>query len=204
MSVASPTSLIIAGGGGHARVVFDAALSRGLNIVGFLDDHSAAPLADLTTWLGLLESWTDTDRGAALFPAFGDAHLRRDLMAAWNEAGRDIANVCHDSALIGRAVNLARGVLVGPGAIINPGSRIGDGVIVNTGAIVEHDARIGDFAHVAPGVVMGGGVTIGAACLVGLGSRILPGLTIGEGAVIGAGAIITRNVDPHDVVTGVV
>lgn len=203
MSDEQPGSLIIAGGGGHARVVYESARSQGYAVRGFLDDRTTAPLAELTTWLGHLDEWQQKRNGAALFPAVGDARLRRKLMDAWAEDTCPVATVCHQSAIIGSDVDLASGILVGPGAIINPGSRIGAGVIINTGAIIEHDARIGAFAHVAPGVVLGGHVEIGADCLIGLGCRILPGVTIGDGAVVGAGAIVTRPVPPHEVVMGV-
>lgn len=38
---------------------------------------------------------------------------------------------------------------------------------------------------------------------IGTGSTILCGVTIGEGAMVGAGSVVTRDVDPHTVVTGV-
>jgi acetyltransferase-like isoleucine patch superfamily enzyme len=38
---------------------------------------------------------------------------------------------------------------------------------------------------------------------IGMNAVILPGVTIGEGAIVGAGAVVTRDVDPHTVVTGV-
>jgi acetyltransferase-like isoleucine patch superfamily enzyme len=38
---------------------------------------------------------------------------------------------------------------------------------------------------------------------IGSHATILCGLTIGEGATIGAGAVVTRDVPPHSVVTGV-
>jgi len=38
---------------------------------------------------------------------------------------------------------------------------------------------------------------------IGSHATILCGLTIGEGAMIGAGAVVTRDVPPHTVVTGV-
>lgn len=38
---------------------------------------------------------------------------------------------------------------------------------------------------------------------IGSGAIILQGVNIGRGAVIGAGAIVTRNVDPYCVITGI-
>jgi len=40
-------------------------------------------------------------------------------------------------------------------------------------------------------------------CWIGTGAIILPGVTIGKCAVVGAGAVVTKNVLPYSVVTGV-
>jgi maltose O-acetyltransferase len=46
-------------------------------------------------------------------------------------------------------------------------------------------------------------VTVGNNVWFGLGATLLPGVTIGDGAVIGAGALVTRDVPPRAIVTGV-
>lgn len=38
---------------------------------------------------------------------------------------------------------------------------------------------------------------------IGINAVILPGVTIGEGSIVGAGAVVTKNVEPYTVVTGV-
>lgn len=38
---------------------------------------------------------------------------------------------------------------------------------------------------------------------IGINAVIMPGVTIGEGAIIGAGSVVTKDVDPYTVVTGV-
>lgn len=46
-------------------------------------------------------------------------------------------------------------------------------------------------------------VTIGNDVWIGHGAVIMPGVTIGNGAVIGANAVVTRDVDPFEIVAGV-
>ena len=46
-------------------------------------------------------------------------------------------------------------------------------------------------------------ITIGNDCWIGSGSIIMPDLTIGDRSVIGAGAVVTKNVLPGEVVTGI-
>ena len=46
-------------------------------------------------------------------------------------------------------------------------------------------------------------VRIGPRAFVGSRATILPGVTIGEASVVCAGAVVTRDVEPFDIVAGV-
>lgn len=198
--------LVIVGGGGHAKVVFDAAIAAGLVVEGFLDDHLDAPLRHLgVRHLGTMKDVRKCGDLARLVPAIGDNAQRRALMLEMI-GGDDVerlATVIHPRAVISvHDVTIGPGTFIGPGAIINTGGRIGAGVIINSGAIVEHDVVIGDWAHIAPGADLAGAVCVETLALVGLGSRILPGRIIGAETIVGAGAVVTRDVEPQTTVRG--
>lgn len=59
-----------------------------------------------------------------------------------------------------------------------------------------HDPQSGDFAD------RGGDVVIGDKVWICFRSMILPGVTIGEGAVVAASAVVTRDVEPYNIVAG--
>lgn len=80
------------------------------------------------------------------------------------------------------------------GAIVNGAAEIAEGVIVNTGAIVEHGCRIGAYSHIAPGAVLAGEVQIGEEVWIGANATVLQGLSICAGVTIGAGAVVTRSI----------
>lgn len=46
-------------------------------------------------------------------------------------------------------------------------------------------------------------IVIGQDVWIGMGAIILPGVTLGDGAIVGAGAVVTSDVSPGAVVSGV-
>jgi UDP-perosamine 4-acetyltransferase len=225
------TGLILLGGGGHAKVVADAAIAQGHRLDGFLDDRADAALTALEyRHLGALNDWRRF-AGRPMFIALGDNALRRRLIddihplapgsaggwlsgsesvGSWfgrhppaEPGAHGLAIIVHPSAVVSPSALIDHGVFIAPGAIVNAGAHVGRGAIVNSGAIVEHDCRIGECAHIAPGAILGGNVTVGPAALIGLGARVLPGVTIGQGAVVGAGAVVIENVSDGATVRGV-
>jgi len=69
--------------------------------------------------------------------------------------------------------------------------------------VVHDDAR--RMHGVIPGQLHGtvAPVRFARGCYIGAGALILPGVTVGEGAVVAAGAVVTRDVPPRKIVTGV-
>ncbi len=199
-------SLVLVGGGGHAKVVFDAAVAAGRCVAGFLDDHPKAALRRLgVEYLGPINAWNACDEETQFIPALGDNLTRSTRMLEILEAcdsGR-LATVIHPAALVSRHdVTIGAGTFIGPGAIVNAGACIGIGVIINSGAIVEHDVVVGDWSHIGPGATLGGAARVEARALVGLGSCVLLGRTVGTDAIVGAGAVVTRDVVAASTVRG--
>lgn len=145
--------LVLAGGGGHAKVVLDAARASGWRIAGFLDDAPEAALASLgVERLGSITDWSRCETACRFIPAIGDNAARRACIEPILRHGGDrLALVVHPTAVISRLhVLLEPGVFISAGAIVNPCARIGAGAIINSGAIVEHDVEIGAWSHVGP------------------------------------------------------
>ncbi|MEZ6242628.1 MAG: NeuD/PglB/VioB family sugar acetyltransferase [Phycisphaerales bacterium] len=204
---ASRGRLTLVGGGGHARVLAEAARLEGWKIVGVLDDHERPALCESNSIerLGPLDSLsTSLADGVWFILALGSITLRRRLLDAlpdgFDERG---GRVVHPGAIVSSDAQIGPGVFVGPGAIVNTGARLGAHAIINSGAIVEHDVEVGRGAHLAPGVALGGGARVGEDALVGLGARVLPGVRVGAGALVGAGAVVIEDVPVGRRVAGV-
>ncbi len=197
-------SIILIGGGGHAKVMLDTALCANRMVLGFVDDEPDAPIAEMPGCPECVGGFSDleTVAGGGFFLAVGDLGLRAELI---EQMGACVfaAPIVHPSAVIAESATVEDGVFVSAGAIINAHAHIGTHAIMNTGAIVEHDCRVGINTHVAPRAVLGGGVVIGDHTLIGIGATVLPGVRIGDRCVVGAGAVVTSDVGDGETVVGV-
>ena len=96
---------------------------------------------------------------------------------------------------IGEKCTINSGVVIGGlgGVQIDSNVRISDGVIIHSGYLnmknksqhLSKPVKIGDFVWLATG------------------SIILPGVSIGSNSVVAAGAVVTKNIPPNSLVTGV-
>lgn len=195
---------ILIGGGGHGKVMLDAALCAGVEIHGFVDDDPAAPITRMRKCPAYVGVFDDVTKYTQCCPilAVGDLALRAKLIGQIGDV--DFATpIVHPSAVIAPGAMVALGVFVGAGAIVNADAKICSHGIVNTGAIVEHDCRMGVNVHLGPRSVLGGGVQVGDHSLIGIGAVVLPGVKIGSGVVVGAGAVVVEDVEDGATVVGV-
>lgn len=127
--------------------------------------------------------------------------------------GTRVWHFCHllRNTVVGRDCTLGQNVTAGPNVTIGDNVKVQNNVSIYEGVVLEDDVFCGPSAvftnvmtpraHVArkseflPTLVRRG-ASLGANC------TILCGITIGEYAMIGAGAVVTRDVEPHALLTG--
>jgi sugar O-acyltransferase (sialic acid O-acetyltransferase NeuD family) len=199
-------SLIVLCAGGHARVVIEALLSRGIRPTA-VTDRDAGRIGESLGGIRITGSDEDILKMDAdsveLANGLGNRASRSDPGLAGRRAlfGRFVALgykfpvISHASAVIASDAVLDDGAQVMAGAVIQPAARIGRNVLVNTRAVVEHDCVVGDHAHVAPGAVLCGGVSVGEGAHIGAGAVVLGGINVGAGSVVAAGAVVARHVE---------
>jgi sugar O-acyltransferase (sialic acid O-acetyltransferase NeuD family) len=200
--------VIIAGAGGHGRVVLDILRAAGEhNVVGFLDANrdlhggevGGAPVLGHLNLLAKLKA----SGVAGAVVAIGDNRVRRSYAEKLAAAGLELVNAIHPSAVISPSAKLGRNLVIAAGAIVCAEASVADGAILNTAATVDHECAIGQAAHVAPGVRLAGRVTVGEGALIGIGACVLPCMTIGAYAIVGGGALVHRDVPAGATVVGV-
>jgi sugar O-acyltransferase (sialic acid O-acetyltransferase NeuD family) len=198
--------LLIAGAGGHGKVVAEAAKATGQwEHIAFVDDG----LAHATDVLGLpvLGSIDDASRFSSEYAdavvAIGNASVRLQVMDRLRSQRFGLPVVIHPAAWVSPSALLGDGTVVFAMATINASAVIGRGGIVNTGATIDHDCRLGEAVHVCPGAHIAGDVSLGDVSWVGIGASVVNGLVIGKDVIIGAGAAVVSNVENGVTVAGV-
>lgn len=199
------SDIVILGGGGHARVVFDALQNSDYRVVGYTSKEDSCSKKLPIPFLGNDKN-LQVNMGVKLALGIGsswDNSIREKIFNSFKAIGFSFTQVVHPNTIIANNVSFKEGVQVMAGAIIQPFCKVGNNVLINTGVSLDHDCEILDHVHIAPGAVLSGTVCIEAGAFVGLGAKIIKGAVIGEGARIAAGAIVTKDVPEKTIVKGV-
>src|SRR3954471_21446482 len=115
--------VLIAGAGGHGRVVLDILRAAGQHVVvGFLDanqDLHGTEVAGVPVLghLNLLPKLKAKGVGGAIV-AIGDNRVRKSYAQKLAAAGLELVNAVHPSAILSATAELGRNVVVAPGAVI--------------------------------------------------------------------------------------
>lgn len=109
--------------------------------------------------------------------------------------------------ILSQLTRLCTGIEIHPGATIGRRFFIDHGM----GVVIGETAEIGEDVMVYHGVTLGGRSlthgkrhpTIGDRVTIGAGAKVLGPLRIGDDSAIGANAVVTRDVPPNSIATGI-
>ncbi|MDP9182663.1 MAG: acetyltransferase [Actinomycetota bacterium] len=200
-------TLVLLGGGGHAREVLDLLHRQGIPshlITVYVEGHALATATReryverghpvVTSLDGLA--------GQRFVAAVGNPALRRKLVAQALEADLESTSAISIDAIVSPTANITSGAVVFPHAVVGPEVFVDEHAQVNQGARLSHDAIVGAHATVGPGVLLTGGTRVGADAVLGAGAIVLPGREVGTGAIVGAGAVVVHDVAAGETVVG--
>ena len=198
--------LLIIGGGGHAKVLADALLGQGRDILGVIDAN-IVPGEDVFFGLKCIGSDEEVtkynEKEILLVNGLGSLpgkRLRHDIFSRFKAKGYFFETIIHTSAYIAREVRLSEGVQVLAGATLGPGVEVGENTIINTMASVDHDCVIGRDCHISPGVTLSGHVSVNSNVHVSTGASVINGVEIGENCILGNGVSVNKSIDEGQIV----
>ena len=191
--------IIILGTGGHAKVITDALVLSGREILGFVTPALKAESEFCgKKVLGndeVINQYSPDEielvNGIGSLPR---KNLRWNLAEKMREQGYKFAIVIHPNAVIATDINLDEGVQIMAGVIIQAGTKIKQDSIINTGSLIDHDCEIERNCHIAPGVVCSGGVVIGSNTHLGTGTIVTEYRSIGSNCAIAAGSVVFKDI----------
>lgn len=203
--------VLIIGAGGHAKVLADALLASGRQVLGFLensakDGHHAEVLP------GLLVLGTDEvllnykPAEVELVNGLGGIDcggLRRRVQTKLEADGWHFSGVCHPASQVSPFAFVSAGVQLLANCVVQAGARLGMGTIINTAAVVEHDSTLEEYVHVAPRAVLCGNTHVGCNSHIGAGAIVRQGLILGSNTLVGAGAVVVKDFEGQGTLIGV-
>lgn len=195
--------IAIIGAGGHGKVVLDAVLSAGDQIVaGIVDDNTELMGARLFDF-PIVGSVKDLNDVEGYIVAIGNNRIRKEKYDYYLQAGYKPVTVIHPTAIISPRANIGRGSAIFANVVVNPDAVVGDNAVLYTSCTIDHECNISQHSYISPGCNICGRVNIKTGAMIGAGAVVLPGLSVGEWATVGAGAVVTANVPDNVTVVGV-
>jgi UDP-perosamine 4-acetyltransferase len=200
--------IVILGSNAAARIVaYNLSYDADAEIAGFTDPDPArhgTPGPCGKPILGGDERLAELRRsgvGHAVIAA-GAPQLRARLRRRVEEAGLELTNAVHPSAIVSPGARLGRGVVVLAGSVLSDNPSIGDNVWIGLAAAITHDTRIGDDCLIGGRSAVGAECDIGERVLIGWGSVIGLRCRIGPDAAIGSGANVISDIPAGAVAVG--
>lgn len=139
--------------------------------------------------------------------AIAEPKIRFKVSEKYLKNGCSAIEIIASNALIFDRVELGEGSIICAFSHLTSDIKIGRFFHCNIYSYIGHDCVIGDFVTFAPKVCCNGNVQINDFAYIGTGAIIKQGtpdkpLVIGEGAIVGMGAVVTKDVEPYQVVVG--
>ncbi|MCX7386119.1 MAG: NeuD/PglB/VioB family sugar acetyltransferase [Planctomycetales bacterium] len=179
-----------------------------LQLVGFFDDTCVGASVAEYPVLGTIDDslqprWRVSYD--AMIMAIGYRHLkfRQQLFERLSLAGVKWATVVHPSAIVASNVELADGVFISAGCVLDVGVKVGVNSFLNIGCVVCHDCHIGAHTFLGPSVTIAGFVRVGERCFIGIGTTVIDNRTLGDDCQTAGGAVVIADVRSGTLVAGV-
>ena len=200
-------SILIYGGGGHAKSVMEMVLAMGgYQIAGIVDDGIPAGTQVLGfPVLGTREILPALVGQGLRLAANGvggilDIRIRLKIFELLESCGFSFLVLRHPSATVEPSAVIGDGAQVFANAYVGSSAVLHPRCMINTSAVVSHDCEIGAYSHIAPGALLAGLVQVGERTLVGMGVTTAIVVRIGNCVRIGNGAIILADVPDRTII----
>lgn len=188
--------MILFGASGHAKVIANILIKKGIYIDRILDDN---PVVKSIFEIPVEKNSLAGSENFEAIISIGNNKIRKLISEKYN---LNYISAVDKDAVVSEFSKIGNGTVVMANATINADAIVGNHCIINTAAVIEHDCVIDDFAHISPNAALAGNVKVGEGTHIGIGACVIQGIRIGKWATIGAGAVIIKDVPDYATVVG--
>jgi acetyltransferase-like isoleucine patch superfamily enzyme len=121
------------------------------------------------------------------------------------------------SVVIRDKTKIGNRIVIGTNTIIDGTVEIGSFVKLESNVYIPTHTKIGSYVFIGPGAVLANdkypqrlrdeyepiGPILEDSVTIGANATVLPGVRIGEGTIVGAGSVVTKDVPPWSLASGV-
>jgi sugar O-acyltransferase (sialic acid O-acetyltransferase NeuD family) len=194
---------------GHNTPVFiDLAEHCGYNVAGlyhYKDDRTG----ETEHGFRIIGSFYDLFRqdslsGMSFLLTMGDSKIRVEVSEKIRNKGGYIPTLIHPTAVVSRFTKIADGVCISAFSHIQADTCIGQDTIILSGVNISHNNTIGKGCFIAGGSTIGAFTTLGNFVFIGQGVLTISSKVknIGDYAYVGAGSLVTKSINPNNLVVG--
>ena len=191
-------SLILVGGGGHAKSCIDVVESeKKFKILGILDNSKK-----IGTYVGKYKI-LGKDKDILKYKRFSNNilisvgqvnnnQIREKIFKRYKKIGFKFPIIISPFARVSKNSKIEEGSIIHHNVVINSGVLVGKNCIINTNAIIEHDSVIKNHTHISTSVTVNGNVEVGKNTFIGSGSILKNSTKIKSFSFIKMGSIIKK------------
>jgi len=193
----SRKSLILVGGGGHARACADVInTNKKYKIIGYTDVEENKLMSDYN-YLGTDDILSNYINNSFFIITIGQIKYyskRKELFDYLKKNKANLISIESCNSYVSKNSCIGVGTIIMHGAIIQTNVKVGENCIVNDRALIEHDVTIGNNCHISTSSVINGNVKVGDGVFIGSGAIIKNGVKIANNCVIGMGVSLKTDV----------
>lgn len=209
MNQSTQKKLYILGAGGFAREIYSYLKDsdfgyQGYTLVGFLNDNRDSLEGFDTIEHPIVGAIKNLTLGAddAVIMGLANCQFKQVLYQHYTDLGIEILSYIHPTALVGNAVDVGAGSVLGPYSLATTNVKIGKCNTINVMSTLGHDVILGDFCTISGHCDITGGAELGESVFLGSHTTIIPKVVVGSGAVVGAGSVVIKKIAPGVTVFG--
>ena len=195
-------SIILIGAGGHALSVLDSAISSGVKIRGFVDEHKSGSYLGFPI-LGKSVLEIPHYQNYRYHIAIGNCARRREWFSFLQYHNLELANIIDPTAILSKMASIGVGNYIGKLAVIIAGSSIGDNNLINTKALIEHGCTVHNHSNLSTNSIINGDVNVEDCVFLGSSAICNGQISLGRESTIGSGSVVIRDVAPYCTVAGI-